>query len=42
MESLWGSEFDIKEDDLAGILKKVRSKKDIEVSTEKKLKSKTV
>ena len=43
MDSLWGEEFDLKEEDLQKILNKTKNKKVVkEVSLEKKLKSKNV
>ena len=41
IESLWGEEFNIKEDDLKSILSKTRNKKSLDdAPIEKKLKSK--
>lgn len=43
IESLWGTEFDLKEDDVKSILNKSKNKKDLsDVPIEKKLKSKAV
>ena len=41
-QSLWGSEFDLKEDDVKKILNKARNKKSAPVSVKNQLKSKNV